>query len=111
MLFFELSKLSLKRGFSLGLSLLVLVDLARSEEIVEGYAGVGLDYGIDLLRGCLSSPCKQCIRRLEGEQGLTSFLLMLRIFLFNGVSARVHPVDPAKALVRIGYVLLELLDV
>jgi hypothetical protein len=50
-LLFALCKLSLETRFPLSLDLLVGVNLAGSEEIVEGDAGIRCDYRIDLL-GC-----------------------------------------------------------
>jgi hypothetical protein len=50
-LLLTLRELGLETRFALSLSLLVGVDLAGSEEIVEGDAGVCCDYRVDLL-GC-----------------------------------------------------------
>ena len=80
-LLLELCELSLEAGLSLCLSFLVGVDLARSQQVIEGDARIGFDDRIDLLGSTLGGECKQdwCVAKVEIE--LTSFLLMLRIFL------------------------------
>jgi hypothetical protein len=54
-LLFALCELSLETRLPLGLSLLIGVDLAGREEVVEGDAGICCDYRVDLLSRALDA--------------------------------------------------------